>query len=162
MEIFPRLAAMHPLVIAAWCGLIVVNVFLFHQALTFFEQQRTAHLWPRLEVRADSVDVQRVINTRQSAPTAQHGYEAIFDFRYEAGGSVYTQQTVRAVGSREEAERLKENETLSFYYDPANPSDVREAPPGKLPLVATLIGMLAINGIGIGLIANLGAFFGGK
>jgi hypothetical protein len=162
MELFARMAAMHPLVIAAWIGLIAVNVFLIHQAGTLFEQQRTAHLWPRLDVRADGVDLQRVVNARQSAPIAHQSYEAIFSFRYEVDGSTYTKQTVRSVSDRGEAERLKESQRLSFYYNPANPDEIREEPPGKLPFILTLAGIFVINGIGMGLISNLGAFFGGK
>jgi hypothetical protein len=151
---------MHPLVIAAGVALIMVNVFLVYHAFRHYEQYRTARTWPRIEVRADSVDVQRVSYSRQGAPITQHHYEAVVNFRYRVDAREYTKQTVAHVSDRAEAESLKSRSTLSFIYNPANPEETLEQPPGQMPLVLMLVGILVFNGIGIGLVFNLAAHFG--
>lgn len=150
---------MHPLVIAASIALIVVNGFLLYHAARHFERYTSGRTWPRIEVRADSVDVQRVIHSRERASTSQH-YEAIFSYRYNVQGRDYTKQTVVPVGDRAEAERLKSQSTLSFLYNPSNPAETLREPPGRSPLVLTLVGILVVNSMGLGLIFNLASFFG--
>jgi|GEM_PF-2503148 len=160
MEIFERVAAMHPLVIAAWCLLIIADGVLIYQSVKQFRYYSGAQDWRRIEVRADSVDVQRVILSREGSPMDSEHFEAVFTYRYSVGGEEYQKQTVRPVSSREEAEALKERARIAFLYNPRDPGETLEKAPGILPLALTFGGLLMVNSIGIGLIRNLSGFFG--
>lgn len=151
---------MHPLVLIATGVLLLVDALLIVYAVQRGMTYASAREWPRLEVRADSVNVQRVVHTRQGLPVASQHHEAVYSFRYRVDGREYSKQTVRSVADRAEAEALKEKQTLSFIYNPRNPEQTLDAAPGPAPFMLTIVGLLVVNGIGIGLIRNLSAFFG--
>lgn len=162
MEIFERIAAMHPLVIGVWCLLFIADGILVYQTVKQFRHYTGAQDWRRIEVQADSVDLQRVVSSRESSPFGNEYFEAVFTYRYSVGGQDYAKQTVQSVGSREEAEALKERARIAFLYNPHNPEETLEKPPGLLPLALTFGGLLVVNSFGIGLIRNLSGFFGGE
>ncbi|MGK2739616.1 hypothetical protein ACSHT0_01860 [Tepidicaulis sp. LMO-SS28] len=161
MEIFERIAAMHPLVIGAWCLLIIADGILIYQSVKQFQFYTAAQDWRRIEVSADAVDVQRVILSREGSPFETENFEAVFTYRYNVGGQDYEKQTVRPVASREEAQALKERARIAFLYNPHNPEETLEKQPGVLPLALTFGGLLVVNSIGVGLVRNLEGFFGG-
>lgn len=151
---------MHPVVLIAAGALLLVDALLIVYAVQRGMTYASAREWPRLEVRADSVDVQRVVHSRQGLPVSSQHHEAVYSFRYRVNGREYSKQTVRSVADRAEAEALKEKQTLRFIYNPRNPEQTLEAPPGPAPFILTIVGLLVVNGIGMGLIRNLSAFFG--
>lgn len=155
------LSSLHPVVLIAAGALLLVDALLIVHAVRRGMTYISARDWPRLEVRADSVDVQRVVHSRQGLPVASQHHEAVYSFRYRVDGREYNKQTVRSVADRAEAEALKEKQTLSFIYNPRNPEQTLDAPPGPAPLILTLAGLLVVNSIGIGLLRNLASFFGG-
>lgn len=160
MELMTSLSNMHPLVLIAAIALILVDALLLFHAVQRGTQYASAREWPRLQVRADSVDVQSVIHSREGLPTSTtRHYEAIFSFRYRVDGREYTKQTVRSVTDRAEAEALKAGQTISFIYNPRNPQQTLDTPPGPAPFMITVIGLLVVNAMGLGLIRNLAAFF---
>jgi len=155
------LSSLHPIVLIVAGALLLVDVLLIVYAVQRGMTYASARQWPRLDVRADSVDVQRVVHSRQGLPVASQHHEAVYAFRYRVDGREYGKQTVRSVADRAEAEALKEQQTLSFIYNPRNPEQTLDAPPGPAPFILTLAGLLVVNSIGIGLLRNLASFFGG-
>lgn len=160
MEFFERIAAMHPLIIGAWCLLIIADGILIYQTVKQFQYYTGAQDWRRIEVPADRVDVQRVILSRESSPFDKEHFEAVFTYRYSVGGQDYEKQTVQSVTSREEAQALKDRARIAFLYNPQNPGETLDKAPGMLPLALTFGGLLVVNSIGVGLIRNLSGFFG--
>lgn len=156
------LREMHPLLWLIIAVLVAVDLFLLHRLFGRWQQYTQAQRWPRLTVAADSVQLVRVMHSREGSPTsAQEYYEAIFDYRYQVAGSDYHKQTTRQVGSREEADALKAEARLSFLYNPADPAQTLEAAPGPAAVVGTLIGLLIFNGMMLGLFANVQGFLQG-
>lgn len=155
-------AAMHPLVMGAWGALLLVNAFLLYLAARRFRHYQSARTWPRIEVRADSVELQRVIHSRDQLPVSQQHYEAIFTYRYQVQGREYARQTVVPVSDRAQVEALKSEAKIAFHYNPHDPAETLEQPPGPKPLMLTIIGILVVNGMGTGFIHNLAAFLGGQ
>jgi len=162
MDLIAGISAIHPLVLIASIALILVDVLLLFHALRRGMQYASAREWPRLQVHADSVDLQSVIHSREGLPTSTtRHYEAVYTFRYRVEGREYSKQTVRSVADRAEAEALKAGQTLSFIYNPRQPEQTLDMPPGPAPFMITVIGLLVVNAMGLGLISNLAAFFSG-
>lgn len=162
MDPMTSLSSMHPLVLIATVALVLVDALLLFYAVQRGMHYASARDWPRLQIHADSVDVQRVVHSREGLPTSTtRHYEAIFSFRYRVEGREYTKRSVRSVADRAEAEALKAGQTLSFIYNPRNPEQTLDAPPGPAPFMITVIGLLMVNAIGITLIRNLTVFFNG-
>lgn len=160
IDLMADLSTMHPLVLIATVALILVDALLLFHAVRRGMQYASAREWPRLQVRADSVDVQSVIHSRESLPTSTtRHYEAVYTFRYRVEGREYSRQAVRSVADRAEAEALKAGQTLSFIYNPRQPGQTLDTPPGPAPLMITVIGLLVVNAMGVGLIRSLAAFF---
>lgn len=158
MEVLGKLGTVHPLVLVAWGALILVDGLLLYHAVRHFQQYMFSRNWPRIVVSADAVDVQRVDYVRQGKPGTEQHYEAVFSYRYAVDGRQYVKQTARPVANREEAERLKERAMIAFIYDPNNPEETLEKTPNETPMILILLGLLTVNGIGIGLIRNITAF----
>ena len=73
---------MHPLLWLIIAVLVAVDLFLLHRLYDRWQQYTQAQRWPRLTVAADSVQLVRVMHSREGSPTsAQEYYEGIFDYR---------------------------------------------------------------------------------
>ena len=150
---------LHPALWLIIAVLVAVDLFLLHRLFDRWQQYTQAQRWPRLTVAADSVQLVRVMHSREGSPTsAQEYYEAIFDYRYQVAGRDYRKQTTRQVGSREEADAIKAEAKLSFIYNPADPAQTLDQAPGPAAVVGTLIGLLIFNGMMFGLFANVQEF----
>jgi hypothetical protein len=152
---------MHPILWVIVAVLVAVDLFLLLRLLDRWQQYTQAQRWPRLTVAAVSVQLVRVMRSREGSPTsAQEYYEAIFDYRYQVAGRDYHKQTTRQVSSREEADALKAEAKLSFIYNPADPAQTLEAAPGQAAVIFTLLGLLIFNSMMFGLLANVQDFLG--
>ena len=156
-----NLRDMHPILWVIVAVLIAVDLFLLLRLFDRWQQYTQAQRWPRLTVAADSVQLVRVMHSREGSPTsAQEYYEAIFDYRYQVAGRDYHKQTTRQVGSREEADAIKAEAKLSFIYNPADPAQTLEEAPGPAAVIFTLVGLLIFNSMMFGLLANVQDFLG--
>lgn len=156
-----NLRDMHPILWVIVAVLVAVDLFLLLRLFDRWQQYTQAQRWPRLTVAADSVQLVRVMHSREGSPTsAQEYYEAIFDYRYQVAGRDYHKQTTRQVGSREEADAIKAEAKLSFIYNPADPAQTLEAAPGPAAVIFTLVGLLIFNSMMFGLLANVQDFLG--
>ena len=156
-----NLRDMHPILWVIVAVLVAVDLFLLYRLFDRWQQYTQAQRWPRLTVAADSVQLVRVMHSREGSPTsAQEYYEAIFDYRYQVAGRDYHKQTTRQVGGREEADTIKAEAKLSFIYNPADPAQTLEAAPGPAAVIFTLVGLLIFNSMMSGLLANVQDFLG--
>jgi hypothetical protein len=157
------LREMHPLLWVLVTILIVVDVFLLSRLIGRWQQYTQAQRWPRLTVMADSVQLVKVVHSSEGSPTLrQEYYEAVFDYRYQVAGRDYHKQTVRQVVNQLAADEMKAEAKISFLYNPADPAETLETPPGPAAvigsLIGSLIGLLVFNGMMFGLIANVQNF----
>ncbi|MBK7422888.1 MAG: DUF3592 domain-containing protein [Propionivibrio sp.] len=152
---------MHP---ALWVIVVIqiaVDIFLVLRLVDRWQQYTQAQRWPRLTVKADSVQLVRVAYEREGSPTSrQDYYEAIFDYRYQVAGLDYHKQSVRQVASQSDADAMKEEAKISFLYNPADPAQTLDAAPGPAAVIGTVIGLLILNSMMFGLFANVQNFFG--
>jgi hypothetical protein len=149
------LREMHPLLWVLVAILIVVNLFLVSRLIGRWQQYTQAQRWPRLTVMADSVQLVKVASSSEGSPTSrQEYYEAVFDYRYHVAGHDYYKQTVRQVVDQAAADEMQTEAKISFLYNPADPAETLETPPGPAAVIGTLIGLLVFNGMMFGLIAN--------
>lgn len=156
-----NLRDMHPILLVIVAVLVAVDIFLLLRLFDRWQQYTQAQRWPRLTVAADSVQLVRVMHSREGSPTsAQEYYEAIFDYRYQVAGRDYHKQTTRQVSNREEADTIKAEAKLSFIYNPADPAQTLEAAPGPAAVIFTLVGLLIFNSMMFGLLANVQDFLG--
>lgn len=156
-----NLRDMHPVLWVIVAVLVAVDLFLLLRLFDRWQQYTQAQRWPRLTVAADSVQLVRVMHSREGSPTsAQEYYEAIFDYRYQVAGRDYHKQTTRQVSNREEADAIKAEAKLSFIYNPADPAQTLEAAPGPAAVIFTLVGLLIFNSMMFGLLANVQDFLG--
>lgn len=150
---------MHPLLWVLMAVVIAVDSFLVLRLITRWQEYTQARRWPRLTVPADSVQLVRVMHSREGSPTsAQEYYEAIFDYRYQVAGRDYHKQTVRQVASQSEADALKAEAKISFLFNPHDPAQTLEAAPGPAAVIGTVIGLLVFNSMMFGLMANVQQF----
>lgn len=153
---------LHPLLWVLIIVAIAIDIFLVVRLVNRWQQYTQAQRWPRLTVPADSVQLVRVMHSREGSPTsAQEYYEAIFEYRYQVAGHDYHTRTTRQVGSQAEADAIKAEARISFLYNPADPAHTLEAAPGPAAVIATLIGLLIFNGMALGLISNVQNFLHG-
>jgi hypothetical protein len=125
-----------------------------------WQQYTQAKHWPRLTVQADKVQLVRVAHEREGSPTSrQDYYEAVFDYRYQVAGRDYQQQTVQRVATQAEADAIKAEAKISFLYNPADPAQILDAPPGPTAVIGTVVGLLIFNSMVFGLLANVQDFF---
>ncbi len=155
----PPLESWHPLAWAALAALMLLNLYLFVLLWRRWQHFHAARRWPRLTVRADRVDLMRVVHARDGLPTGttEH-HEAVLHFCYRVDGRDYHQQRVTTVADRASADSLKTDATLSFLYNPRRPQQTLETPDGPLPLLLTALGLLVVNGMGLGMVTQLAAF----
>ena len=156
-----NLRDMHPVLWVIVAVLVAVDIFLLLRLFDRWQQYTQAQRWPRLTVATDSVQLVRVMHSREGSPTsAQEYYEAIFDYRYQVAGRDYHKQTTRQVSNREEADAIKAEAKLSFIYNPADPAQTLEEAPGPAAVIFTLVGLLIFNSMMFGLLANVQDFLG--
>ena len=154
-----NLRDMHPILWVIVAVLVAVVLFLLLRLLNRWQQYTQAQRWPRLTVSADTVKLVRVMHSREGSPTsAQEYYEAIFDYHYQVGGLDYHKQTVKQVASQSEADAMKAEAKISFIYNPAEPAQTLDEPPGPAAVIGTLIGLLILNSMMFGLLANVQDF----
>lgn len=153
------LREMHPLLWVLLAILLVVDAFLVSRLLGRWQQYTQAKSWPRLTVAADNVQLVKVVHSSEGSPTSrQEYYEAVFDYRYLVAGREYRKQTGRQVVDQAAADEMKASAKISFLYNPADPAQTLEAPPGPAAFIATFIGLLVFNSIMFGLMANVRGF----
>lgn len=151
---------MHPVQWIIVAILIAIDIFLLRRLLDRWQQYTQAKHWPRLTVQADNVQLVRVAHEREGSPTSrQDYYEAVFDYRYQVAGRDYQQQTVQRVATQTEADAIKAEAKISFLYNPADPAQTLDAPPGPAAVIGTVIGLLIFNSMMFGLLANVQDFF---
>jgi hypothetical protein len=139
----------------------VIDSFLVLRLIARWQVYVKAQRWPRLTVFADSVQLVRVLHSREGSPTsAQEYYEAIFDYRYQVAGCDYHKQSVRQVASPSEADALKAEAKISFLFNPRDPAQTLDAAPGPAAVIGTVIGLLVLNSMLFGLLANVHQFLG--
>lgn len=149
----------HPVMWVLVVVVVAVDCFLVLRLITRWQEYTQAQRWPRLTVPADSVQLVRVMHSREGSPTsAQEYYEAIFDYRYQVAGGNYHKQTVRQVASQSEADALKAEAKISFLFNPHDPAQTLEAAPGPAAVIGTVIGLLVFNSMMFGLMANVQQF----
>lgn len=161
MDTPPPLDAWHPLAWGALAALLLLDLYLLSLLWRRWRHFHAARRWPRLQVRANRVDLMRVVHTRDGLPTGttEH-HEAVLHFHYQVNGRTFHRRLVKPVADRAGAEALKADATLSFLYNPRRPEETLEAPSGPLPLLVTALGLLVVNGMGLGLVTRLAAFLG--
>jgi hypothetical protein len=151
----------HPILWVLVAVVLVIDSFLVLRLITRWREYLQAKHWPRLTVSADSVQLVRVMHSREGSPTsAQEYYEAIFDYRYQVAGRDYHKQSVRQVGSQSEADALKTEAKISFLFNPSDPAQTLDAAPGPAAVIGTVIGLLVLNSMLFGLLANVQQFLG--
>ena len=151
-------------VMLTWFGAsVLVNAFLLVHLIRRWQFYSQAGRWPRITVKADNVEMMRVVqgSADMMVMGSKEYHEAIVRFRYQVQGRDYSRQSVRQVASAEEAEALKKNATITFLYNPGKPEQTLDEAPGPAPVIATLVGMLIVNGMMLGLAYNLNAFLNG-
>lgn len=158
---FADLASLHPIVWGMLAAALFVNAGLVAYLVRRWTHYRDAKRWPRIEVRADSVDLMRVMHNHVGQQHRREYHQAVLCFRYEVNGRRYEKRSVREVGSAEEAEALKADARISFLYNPERPEETLEQLPGPAPVVATLVGMLIVNGMLIGFAESVSRFLSG-
>ncbi|MGH8618209.1 MAG: hypothetical protein ACREUW_10995 [Burkholderiales bacterium] len=158
---FDGLTSLHPALLAVMAATLFVNAVLVVHLVRRWTHYREARHWPRLTVRADSVNLMRVVHTYVNQLPQRQYHQAVLSFRYVVNGREYAKQSIREVGSAEEAEALKGRASLSFIYNPEKPEETLEQIPGAVPVVVTLLGLLIANSMLIGLAHSLTVFLGG-
>lgn len=141
--------------------LISANVILGFHAVKHLNRYRFASGWPRIAVNADSVDLVRVVTGYETRPGTHEEYDAIIKFRYSIGGTDYSRHITRTLASKEEGERLKASETLTFLYNPENPQETIDRVPGPWGFMLALAGLVFINGTVWPFFFQFLYFFGG-
>jgi hypothetical protein len=155
------LTSLHPALLAVMAAALFVNAMLVVQLVRRWTHYRDARHWPRLTVRADSVNQMRVVHTTVNQLQERQYHQAVLSFRYVVNGREYAKQSIREVASAEEAEALKSTAQISFLYNPDKPEETLERIPGPAPVVVTLLGLLVANGMLIGLAHSLTVFLKG-
>lgn len=156
----PAIGEMHPVLWIIVAILVAVDLFLLRRLFDRWQQYTQARRWPRLTVQADKVQLVRVAYEREGSPTSrQEYYEAVFDYRYQVAGRDYQKQTVQRVATQQEADAIKAEARISFLYNPADPAQTLDAPPGPAAVIGTVIGLLIFNSMIFGLLANVQDFF---
>lgn len=149
----------HPLFWLIAAILIAVDVSLLRRLSARWQQYTQSGRWPRLSVQADTVQLLRVVHEREGSPSSrQDYYEAVFDYRYQVAGRDYRKQTVQRVATRDQADALKAAARISFHYNPADPAQTLDVPPGPAVVIATLLGLLIFNSAMLGLLVNVQDF----
>lgn len=155
----PAFSEIHPVLWLIVAILAAVDFFLLRQLINRWQQYTQAKRWPRLTVQADNVQLVRVAYEREGSPTSrQDYYEAVFDYRYQVAGRDYRKQTVQRVATQHEADAIKAEARISFLYNPADPAQTLDAPPGPAAVIGTVIGLLIFNSMIFGLLANVQDF----
>jgi hypothetical protein len=152
------LTSLHPALLAVMAAALFVNAMLVTHLVRRWTHYRGASHWPRITVRADSVNLMRVVHAYVGQQPQRHYHQAVLSFRYVVNGREYAKQSVREVASAEEAEALKSKASISFLYNPDQPGETLEQIPGVAPVVVTLLGLLIANGMLIGLAHSLTVF----
>lgn len=155
------MASLHPALLAVMAAALFVNAVLVVHLTRRWTHYRDARHWPQLTVRADSVNLMRVVHEYVGQQPQRHYHQAVLSFRYVVNGREYAKQSVREVASAEAAEALKSEATLSFRYNPDKPEETLEQIPGPAPVVITLLGLLVANGMLLGLAYSLTVFLRG-
>lgn len=155
------MAFLHPVLLAIMAAALIVNAVLLVHLARRWSHFRAARHWPRIEVRADSVNLMRVVHSYDTQQAQRQYHEAVLSFRYQVNGREYTKQSVRQVGSVAEAEALKSRTEISFLYNPRRPEETLDEIPGPAPVLVTLLGLLVANSILIGLARSLTLFLSG-
>jgi hypothetical protein len=152
---------LHPALQIILAASVLVNAHLILQLRRRWFFYRKAACWPRLTVKAGSVNMLRVVHTDSGATTQQEFYQAVLSFHYQVLGCEYSKQSVRQVESTEAAHELQKNAVISFIYNPENPAQTLDEVPGPAAVSATLIGLLIANGMLLGLAHTLSVFLNG-
>lgn len=155
----PPLADLHPLLWLAMATWLLLDTYVLWLVWRRWRLYRGAPHWPRLQVAPERVDLLRVVHSREGLPTGtrQH-HEAVLHFSYEVNGQSYRRTLTKTVADRESAEALKREASLSFLYNPDNPAETLEAAPGPQAFCLSVLGLLVVNGMGLGFVTQLSGF----
>ena len=153
-----KAAKIHPRAFIAWAVLVLVNLVLVFQLVRHGGTWLDARNWPHTEASLASVDVQRVVLERAGVPGSQSRYEARVTYRYRVDAFDYETQATIPVADRAAGEALMQGEPVSLIYNPRDPEQTLDAPPGPAAPLAILAGLVFFNGIGMGLLRTLSDF----
>lgn len=158
MAILSKISVFQLVITIAWCVLIIVNAVLASHAFRLYRHTTLAKSWPRISISPDSVELQRVVYTRDSSIGHQQNYEAIFHFHYQLAGKEYSKQLVKSVSSKEEAEQLKDTTQIELIYNPDRPDELLEKLPHNRTFLLMIFGIIIFNAFGIELIQLITRF----